>query len=80
MKTLTKGFILLCATCLGGCAVYEPAPGYAQQPVYQTQQVYTAQPIYVQPAPVYVEPPVSFGLNLDFGFGGHRGWHHRGWR
>jgi len=85
MKTLTTTLILLTAACLSGCAVYGPPPGYAQQPVYQGQQVYaqpaySAQPVYVQPAPVYVEPPVSFGLNFDFGFGGHRGWHHRGWR
>ncbi len=80
MKSLFKTLVVVAgaSAVLGGCAVYEPAPYYAQAPrvyqnVPQSQPVYSEPaPVVVQPAPVYVGPPVTFGLNFGFwGGGGH---------
>jgi hypothetical protein len=70
MKTIFKAgaTALVLSTLLGGCAVYQPAPVYSQY----------GQPVYVQPAPVYVESPIHFGLNFGYWGGGRHRWggHH----
>jgi hypothetical protein len=85
MKTLFKTLVVVAgaSAVLGGCAVYQPAPYYEQAPrVYQdvapSRRVYSEPaPVVVQPAPVYVGPPVTFGLNFGFwGGGGHYHGHH----
>lgn len=90
MKLLVKSFALIAgvSALVSGCAVYQPAPVYSQQPYYSTSSssdVYYSQPgpvymqsapVYVQPAPVYVEPPIRFGFNFGYWGGGGRH-HHR---
>ncbi|MDR0479354.1 MAG: hypothetical protein LBH31_06045, partial [Burkholderiaceae bacterium] len=49
-----------------------PAPGYAQ-PVYPAGAYPAPAPVMVQPAPVYVGPPVG----VSIGVGG--GWRRGGW-
>lgn len=59
-------FSLCVLGALGGCAVYPTSPGYA----YYDDYGYTA------PAPVYVGPPVYFGVGV---WGGGSYYHHHGW-
>jgi hypothetical protein len=76
MKTIFKAVTaaLVLPTLLGGCAVYQPAPVYGQGPY--PQPVYPQQ-VYVEPAPVYVAPPLWFGFNFGYWGGRHGGHHHR---
>ncbi len=77
MKIFKLAFIPLALSALGGCAVYGPPVAYDQQPYYQAAPVY-AQPVYAAPQPVYVQPPVSFGLHYGYWRGPrwHRGYRH----
>ena len=67
------GALVLATVVLGGCAVYEPGPGY---PYTYSGPAYFSAPVYS--APHYYGGSVG----LSFGDGGHRGrgGHHHGWR
>jgi len=69
-------FLLVVASTLAGCAVYQPGyPGYAADPYPYGTPFYSG-------VPYYVGPPVSLGLWIGArggGHGGHRDHGHHGY-
>ena len=67
MKKTLVAAVALASTALAGCVA---VPAY-DVPVYGPPAVYG-------PAPVVVQPSISFGYSRYYG--GGPGWHHRHWR
>ncbi|HJW54784.1 MAG TPA: hypothetical protein VJ577_05870 [Burkholderiaceae bacterium] len=81
MKSLLLGTGFAATMLLNGCAVYGPPQAYSDVPYYQNVPVYGQpgypQTVYMEPAPIYVGPPVTFGFNFGYWSGGGHGRH--GW-